>query len=360
MASRARRTVARASRQRETLIGMADDRKTEIAAGALGTAAVAGAAVAGKAALERLREDGDGPSRAYRLRSKEKPKQGIRRIARGRAEDALEQLERGGEGAVHEARKDLKKLRSLLRLVRHDIGDRFYRGENMRFRDAGRRLSSARDAEVKLETLDALQERFPEEIDEDAVKGFRSVLKEERVAAADAVQADTGPAAEAVEAIKLGRNRITGWKLGTQSWEIVGPGIERSYRRGRRRMKGVRADPSAENVHEWRKRSKDLWYQLRILRDAWPEVLGSTADQVHELSDLLGDHHDLEVLAADARDRRDLFGEAKEARTLAKLAARRQGELLREALDLGTRLYAEKPKAFERRLEAYWLSWRPA
>jgi CHAD domain-containing protein len=360
MSNRAQRALARASKERKALIGVAEGRKTEIAAGALGTAAAAGAALAGKAAVQRLREDGGGASSAYRLKSKEKPKQGIRRIARGQAEDALEQLERGGEGAVHEARKDLKKLRALLRLVRHDLGDGFYRGENQRFRDAGRRLSAARDAEVKLETLDSLQERFPEELGEEAVKGFRRVLKEERAAAADAVEADAGPAAEAAEAIQMGRNRITGWKLGNQDWQLVGPGVVRSYARGRKRMKRVLADPSPENVHEWRKRCKDLWYHLRILRDAWPEVVGATADQAHELSDLLGDHHDLEVLVADARDRRDLFGEAREAKTLAKLAGRRQDELLRQAVELGNRMYAEKPKAFGRRLESYWLAWRPA
>jgi hypothetical protein len=62
--------------------------------------------------------------------------------------------------AVHEARKDLKKLRAVLRLVRDDLGDAVYRSENVRFRDAGRMLSGARDAHVRVETLAALRERF--------------------------------------------------------------------------------------------------------------------------------------------------------------------------------------------------------
>jgi hypothetical protein len=37
---------------------------------------------------------------------------------------------------------------------------------------------------------------------------------------------------------------------------------------------------------------------------------------------------------------------------------RRRSGLQREALLLGRRVYAEKPKAFTRRLHRYWKAWR--
>ena len=134
--------------------------------------------------------------RAYRLKSKEKPRQGIRRMAEGQANDALEQLGKRGEKTVHEARKDLKKMRALLRLVRADLGKRTYRSENQRYRDAGRRLSAARDAEVKLETLSALQEHFPDQIDGESIKAFREALEREYSAQVKAVESDGGPSGE--------------------------------------------------------------------------------------------------------------------------------------------------------------------
>ncbi|HET9185606.1 MAG TPA: hypothetical protein VFN82_05630, partial [Solirubrobacterales bacterium] len=69
----------------------------------------------------------------------------------------------------------------------------------------------------------------------------------------------------------------------------------------------------------------------------------------------LGDHHDLAVLRADLR-RRNL-GEAETA-ALEAAIDRRQEELASAALPLGRRLYAEPPKAFRRRLRAYWRAWR--
>lgn len=68
---------------------------------------------------------GRGRSRAYRLKKSEGARKGIRRIALGRSDHALEQLSRGETGdlgaAIHEARKDLKKLRAVLRLVRESL-----------------------------------------------------------------------------------------------------------------------------------------------------------------------------------------------------------------------------------------------
>lgn len=121
-------------------------------------------------------------------------------------------------------------------------------------------------------------------------------------------------------------------------------------------MKRTRSDPVAENVHEWRKRTKDLWYQLRILRNAWPPVIYETAEQAHDLADLLGDHHDLAVLAEDLTAR-EIAGDRDAAKDLID---RRQGELLKCAFEVGERLFAEKPKAFGTRFEAYWLAWRPS
>jgi CHAD domain-containing protein len=335
------------------------DRTTKIAAG---TVAGAGAAVAAaKAALDRRNghDADDGPSRKYRLKRKEKPAQGVRRIAQGRADHALQQLRQESDddtaAAVHEARKDLKKLRSVLRLVRDELGEDVYRRENVRFRDAGRQLAGARDAEVKLETLQSLAARFDGRLSEDGLAPFAKALEEDRQR--ESQLDDQGVLERAVAEIEAGEAAVSDWPLQADDWSLIEPGLERAYRRGRNRFADVRTEASDEAVHEWRKRVKDLWYQLRIVRNAWPEVLGETGDQAHELSDLLGDHHDLAVLRDDALERRELLADGELERLLASISER-QDELADEAIALGQRIYAEKPKAFVRRLRSYWSAWR--
>jgi CHAD domain-containing protein len=300
-------------------------------------------------------------SRSYRLKTKDGVAEGMRRIALGRAEKALDELASADDGdlaaAIHGARKDLKKLRAALRLVREELGEDLFKSENRQYRDAARLLSGSRDAEVKLETLAELQGGSGDDLSNQLLEGWEEVLERERDEVTGAAGGETaGQVDEAGEAIEEGRVRILDWLLETDDWGLVGPGLFKSYRQGRRAMKRTLADPRAENVHEWRKRAKDLWYQLRIVREAWPELLGETADQAHELADLLGDHHDLAVLAEDLGSREEIGGKS----VFEKAIERRQEELLAAALDLGRRLYAEKPKAFRRRLKRYWLAWREA
>lgn len=289
--------------------------------------------------------------RAYRLKRGEGAAAGIERIAAGRAEKAVQALRNAGDGgdlaeAIHSARKDLKKLRSVLRLVRAELGEKRFHAENERYRSAARRLSASRDAEVKLATLTALGWRHDGELPDDSVAEWKAALDGERPVS-DAVLAVE--IERAIAEIEAGREEIGGWRLGADSWNQLGSGLERTYRRGRRAMRRAGARRKADDVHAWRKRVKDLWYQLRIVGEAWPPVIGAMADQTHELAELLGEHHDLALLLADLEGRRQL--PRKEA--LAAAIDGRQGELLDDALGLGARLYAEKPKAFRRRLRAY-------
>lgn len=298
------------------------------------------------------KSDGD---RSYRLDRDEPVGEGLKRIAAGRVERAIERLRGIGSGevdqadAVHGARKDLKKLRTVLRLLRDELPKDVYEQEMQCYREAARALSAARDAEVKLATLDDLAERTGE-LPAEAVEAWRQILARDREAAINMA----GDEQEVVDRLEAGLARIEGWRLEGDSWKTIDGGLKRAYRRGRRAMRAAGVNPSEENFHQWRKRAKDLWYALQIVAGAWSETLDPFADEAHRLSDLLGNHHDLAVLRADLRERR--LGE--ETRLLEAAIEARQADLAREAFPLGRRLYAERPKAFVRRLRRYWEAWR--
>lgn len=318
-------------------------------------------------ANRRLAEAGPPPppdrsnhrSKAYRLKRKEEVGAGLRRVAAGRAAKIAERLDGVSDAdlaaAVHGTRKDIKKIRAVLRLSRGRLGRELFAAENRRYRDAGRLLSGSRDAEVKLQTLAGLEERFGRELPSASAGGWKRLLEDERDAVANSEDGEVRKRiGEVLDAIGEARGRIDDWPLEGDSWKLLGPGLRRSYRQGRAAMAEVSADANAELVHDWRKRCKDLWYHTRLLERAWPSLLGPTVDQLHELADLLGDHHDLSVLAADLGEREQVGSRP----ALTGLIERRQDELLADALALGERVYTEKPKAFAKRLRAYWDAWR--
>ncbi len=295
--------------------------------------------------------------RAYRLKQDEPAATGLRRIAAGRAERAVREMRRAARGesvedAVHEARKDLKKLRSVLRLGRAELGEKAYRRESRRYRDAGRALSATRDAQVKSEALEALLAAREVEASEQGLEEWGLGLERDEAAAGLIARGRDGEGIAAIaDAVAAGRRRIDGWPLHDDSWALVEAGLGRAYRDGRRAMRRSSRRSDAVRVHEWRKRAKDLWHQLRILDSLWPEPLAEAAGRLHELGDLLGEHQDLEVLREDL-DRRGLA--ASDTAAFEAAIGARQEQLLGAALDLGRRVYAEKPAAFRRRIRAYW------
>ncbi|MBA3261362.1 MAG: CHAD domain-containing protein [Thermoleophilaceae bacterium] len=279
----------------------------------------------------------------------------VRRVAHGRIDHALDEVlgrsDSTREEAVHEARKDMKKLRALLRLVRGELGDPVYSSENASARDTARELAGVRDADVMLATLGDLEERYGE------LPGAGRRLRPALVAHRFRTSAGSlTPASKAAaESLSEARDRVADWPLETDGFEAFEEGLGRIYRHGRRDFLAAQKLPSAELIHEWRERTKDLWYHLSLLEDTWKPVVSALSDEAHELSDRLGDDHDLAVLLDWAyRHAGELDGADPVLRSFDAIVDHRRRELQVEAFAYGARLYSDKPSIFVGRLEGWW------
>lgn len=296
---------------------------------------------------------------AYRLSIADEVPTSVRMCAREQLARAVERLERADDDpvkAVHEARKHLKKTRALLRLVRPALGRDAYRSENDALRDAGLALSGTRDADVLVQTAGTLAEHAAGRLPADTFDQLRDALAAEAAAARGAADGEPVPElAKVIELLRAAELRVEAWPLDEADWDTVLAGVARAYSRGCDAFAVARATPEPELLHAWRKRAKDLWYHQRLLTPAWPDVLGAQADAAHTLTELLGDDHDLAVLAARLSDETRPLPPAVDAdrAELLALVEHRSHELRTAAANLGHRIYAESTKAFTRRLARY-------
>ncbi len=204
-----------------------------------------------------------------------------------------------------------------------------------------------------VQTLEQLCEAYPDRATPDLAGPVRRVLQERSDHLAE--EARKADLHERISArIRNVASKMASGPWDEPGWEFVEEGLRREYRRGRDAFAAASRDPQSDDVHDWRKRVKDHWYHLRLLKKAWPPLLKKTAKEAHELSDLLGDEHDLVVLGETLRDGARASWDAAPARTLVRLAERRRGEILADAVPLGDRLYAEKPSRFTARMHRYW------
>jgi CHAD domain-containing protein len=334
--------------------------RKEVAAAA---ALVGAAAVGAKSAWDKRAGAKREAAHAFRLYKDEPVPDGIRRIARGQLEQAHAELADGPKRelatAVHDTRKGFKRLRATLRLAREAIGDESYRRENSAFRDAGRRLSGVRDASVLIETLDELEKASGADLPKGASARLRARLEDERKRALDSLQRDDALVEAVIADIEQAHMRTAAWTFETAGFDALAPGLRRIYRRGRKAMRRAQADPTNENLHEWRKRVKDLWHAEQILRPAAPKKVKKLAKRTHALADLLGDDHDLAELHLYVGQHRNGFDAAMAQLAFMAVIERRRKELQRRAFRLGPQLYGRRPKRFVKavRRDARKRSW---
>jgi CHAD domain-containing protein len=338
-----------ANQRRSHTDALLDGNGKKVAGGALAAGETLAAAKLGS---DRLSPSED--RRRFRLAGGEPVPEGIARIAGGQLELAIERLEGSTDEdlgtAVHEARKSFKRLRTTLRLARDELGEEVYRRENAAFRDAGRRLAGARDSQVLLETLAAVSDRYPDEAPPARFARFRRTLAGQHAWAQRRLQDGTARA-EVLSELREARARILDWPLEREGLDSLAPSLRRIYRRGRRAYRRARREPSSENLHELRKRAKDLWYAAQILRPASPKRMKRLVRKAHRLSSLIGENHDLDILEQRAEERRDRFDDGPTVGELADLIERRRGELRNEALKIGGRFYRKKSRKLARPLE---------
>jgi len=289
----------------------------------------------------------------FRLKLREPLPDGLKRVFGEQIESALELCRHPAKQrgiTVHEVRKHLKRLRAAMRLAIPEVGKTWHAREDRCVRRIGRLVSDLRDAQVRLQTLIQLRDdtaRGPEDSPFPRIEELLSLERESFSAAFAGWQKQAIPQLERVEA------RLLKWPLDGLTWKQICGAVEKIYKRGQRGLAKTIDDPEPENFHAWRKRVKDIWYQLRILQPLNRMVLTEMDHDAEVLGELLGREHDLNFLWARLETERGDEALRDELAQLEKLIRKRGKRLRTNALELGRRFYAEPAKAFAKRISIF-------
>lgn len=301
--------------------------------------------------FETWPENGGQPEATFHLKPSESIPEGISRTLHEQLRTSMQALSQGAklDEAVHEARKSLKKTRSILRLGRSAL-EPAYGDANAKLRELGRKLSPVRDAAALVEMVEHIQR---DEQDPRAKAAVERVLKTLRDREEKTVQelVGSGEKGRVAEALNEIISDSAAWPVEKIDFGVIVEGMKTTIKRGKRALEVVNSHRQADNFHAWRKRAKDLRYQLSFLKKLWPEVFEGYANSAEDLEQKLGDDHNLAVLS-------DQLGDLKlpkrEAATVASIITERQKKLREEALEVGRLLYAEGSNRWAKRLEHCW------
>ena len=289
----------------------------------------------------------------FRLKLREPLADGLKRVFREQIDAALRLCRHPAKQrgvTVHEVRKHLKKLRAAMRLAVGEVGKNQHAREDRCVREIGRLVSDLRDAQVRLQTLVQLRDEANKKSEENPFPRLEELLSLERESFSAAFD---GWQKQAIPKLERAGERLAKWPLDRISWKQICGAVEKIYKHGQRGLAKTIKKPVPENFHAWRKRVKDLWYQLRILQPLNRTVFEEMAHDADVLGELLGLQHDFDFLME--RLEKESGDEAlrDELAHLQKLIRKRGRRLCRDALELGRRFYAEPPKAFAKRISIF-------
>lgn len=294
---------------------------------------------------------------AYRLKRKDDGVgNAVRRIADEQIGKALASIDSAQRAeAVHDVRKRCKKLRGLIRLVRPAFGG--YSDENAAFRGIAKMISGARDAKVMQDTYDLLMSDHDGSLDRTALGPIRRQFTMERKSRIEDGDVDDH-LDEARERLVEARERAQSWTLDDDGWDAVAGGLKKTYGRAVDAAEKARDCPDGEQFHELRKRVKYHWYHCRLLENLWPDMMAARKHAAKQLSDILGDHHDLHVFAGRLAQDPDGFGSSADVEVAIGLARARQARLEAQAWPILNRMLVQKPKVLGQHFEALWNVWQ--
>jgi CHAD domain-containing protein len=263
------------------------------------------------------------------------------------ARATLSDPERSSQDAVHDFRRAMKQWRALMRLLEPFIPD----AQRLRqeARDHARSLSRARDGQSALNAFDDLVKKGMA-LSERSIATIRGRIEAIRGSGEQATL--TPELRDTIIAwIDLTAAAIEQWPLDPFEFSKIAARLTVGYRGARQRIPKDWSHANAEELHQFRQRVVDHRYQMELVEPLWPRHGRMWTDEAERLRDRLGRCQDLEILKHFTEPHQPL---AHWRSRLTPACAERTTELAHRAARIALRLFAEKPKAFRRRLETLW------
>ena len=264
------------------------------------------------------------------------------------ARRALSDPELTDAEAVHDVRKALKRWRALMRLLARPLGEP---AEQMRTeaRELMRALTGARDAQSALDALaDLRKSELP--FSDKSMETIRERLTEIKDAA-EQEGFGGGMRERLSHYLDYAEMSVERWPLKAIDFDTVADGLNATYRRARQLIPDNWPQTDAEHLHDLRRRVVEHRHQMDLMEPLWPRLGQVWAEETQRLRNQLGACQDLAVLSSLTEPHQPL---AHWRTKLAPVIEARREAHLKIAARLAGRLFAEKPKAFRRRIAALW------
>lgn len=254
---------------------------------------------------------------------------------------------------IHEVRTNIKKIRGLLRLLRHEIGEDSYNEMNDYYRDLALEVAPLRDDTSQIELLQEIKLKLHNTTVTKELDKIISQYRRKRKTAFDHFK-ETGHAEDIKQMLLSLQQMIHSLSFTGDPEFFILKSLQHIYKHARGAFETTEFINDDEIYHYWRKQVKYLTYHLMLLNKAWPNSIRAYLSDLSLLGSTLGNLHDLDLFHA-AVKANSITIRDKDSRTkLMRYLYNRRSVLRKRVQTLGEQCFAESSDAFALRILENW------
>ncbi len=212
------------------------------------------------------------------------------------AQSMIHQGRLPGQKVVHDVRVLMKQARAAIKLLRSSIDEDSFQREYDAFRETGRIMSTWRESAVHRKLLRDFRKRHPALFtrvkDENVIRQLLEI-HDDPASSADRIREDL---LKIKDILHRSSSRLRFLNLKVPDPRLLMEELERTFSLVSDCYLNARHNPKDVNIHEFRKKTKDLLYQLFFFRSLNPKAVRSLEKRLDQLAQDLGKYNDYAVL----------------------------------------------------------------
>ncbi|WP_234572638.1 CHAD domain-containing protein [Rhodohalobacter sp. 614A] len=248
--------------------------------------------------------------------------------------------------SVHLIRKRFKLLRAFVKLTQFCSEGDQYKQINILFRDCGRLISDCRDVHVRGLLLDEFRQTKTDRPYFSYLKKLIELNNNQTTEIENQLLSGTSVFDELIADLNSEPVLNYFFSLKPDAESLI-TGYARCYQKSYRAFHSELTNHEADLLHEWRKRTKDLQYQLELMTESVPVDLPPSLEEVSELCEVLGRINDLFMLSDWIKTHRS----SKNRSALLEEIHHELESLEADADNRGHSLYRLAPEEYSRQLQ---------
>ncbi len=254
---------------------------------------------------------------------------------------------------IHEIRRSLKKMRAFIRLIKPVYKSEEFKQLNDILGKINKILAEVRESRVNIQIFGKILPKLEKKLMNGTLELVHKYLQNECTQKESNIHKLNEILDEVKSQLREFIQIINAVDMQKISFQEIVEGIVSVYKSGKKLLKDSVKTEETEIVHTWRKYVKHLQFELSFIKNYLSDYYLDQIDKLQQISNFLGEEHDLVVLSNHIENHLQNELTAQEVYQIINIINRRRNKLRKKAFKLGRTVFDTNTSYFRKEIESF-------